>query len=93
MTVQWVGQWDGWTATRTVVETVAGLPNTELPWCATLILSIVVVVSGFVLALVRRLLPHESGDRLRWWIALLAHRRKMVAASRRQELTDRRDRR
>jgi hypothetical protein len=88
----WAGRSDDWTAARMVVDTVAALPDAGLPGWAMLVLSIVGVVTGFMLALVRRLVPQESGDRLRWWIALLAHRRRMAADSKRQEPVQRIDR-
>lgn len=78
-----LGQWHSDLA-RALVETSA-----DLPWWATFVLSIVVVGSGFVLGLIRRLVPRESNDRLQWWIALLAHRRDMASGRRDQERTHR----
>lgn len=58
------------------------LPEVALPWWATMALSLTAIVFSFLLGLIRRLVPHESNDRLQWWIALLAHRRQTI--SRRQ---------
>ncbi|WP_454859673.1 hypothetical protein [Promicromonospora soli] len=78
-----LGMWHSDVA-RALVETSADLPG----W-ATFVLWIVVVGSGFVLGLIRRLVPRDSNDRLQWWIALLAHRRDMAWGRREQERTHR----
>jgi antitoxin (DNA-binding transcriptional repressor) of toxin-antitoxin stability system len=55
------------------------LPEVALPWWATMALSLTAIVFSFLLGLIRRLVPHESNDRLQWWIALLAHRRQTIS--------------
>lgn len=46
----------------------------DAPWWGNLLLTLVVVVSWFVLRLTRLLMPTRSADRLAWWLALFSRR-------------------
>lgn len=57
------------------VSVASTLSDAGLPGWAVLTLAVTAMASRFMLGLVRSLVPHESNDRLHWWLALLAHRR------------------
>ncbi|MFD7239206.1 hypothetical protein ACFWAT_28390 [Streptomyces syringium] len=69
------------------------------PWWAACLIVAFASLAGFCLRALRLLIPDNSRDRLKWWIAVLEHRRRTAskdveqrqADGKRRQAHDRRD--
>jgi hypothetical protein len=65
-----------------VADAAAQISVHGIPWWATTFLTTATVTKWCVVRLLRAVLPDDSADRLRLWLALLDHRGKRRSSAR-----------